>query len=403
MEKKTVIVLPGSFWQIPIIKKSKSLGYRTLVINPYKDSPAFSFADGYLQSDIFDMERVLNYCKEQKADAVISEECDIAMPLVAEIGRRLSLSTLDSESAHLYTDKSAMREFCKKNRLFSPEYKLCRSLEEAEEFFDRQKSGIIIKPLDSNSSRGVFKIRKKEDLKKNFKTSILFSKIQKAVLAEQYIDGTEFTVDGIKTPERHFTLAISEKKHFMHNPNIACELYFTGKNNRYDYDALELQNNLFVELSPLQFGLTHAEYKYKDGKFYLIEIAARGGGNLISSHIAPFMSGVDNYRYLLDCSLDNVTAPDFTIPESYKNRCAVLRFFQVPYGGGIVERIDGIDILENTPQIVEYKFNFKIGDRICDASTDADRAGFYIACCEQKDELDEVMRMIQDKVKIFCK
>ena len=246
-------------------------------------------------------------------------------------------------------------------------------------------------------------LKEKEDLEKNFKTSILFSKIQKAVLAEQYIDGTEYTVDGIKTPERHFTLAISEKKHFMHNPNIACELYFTGKNNRYDYDALELQNNLFVELSPLQFGLTHAEYKYKDGKFYLIEIAARGGGNLISSHIVPFMSGVDNYRYLLECSLDNITSPNFTIPESYKDRCAVLRFFQVPYGGGIVERIDGIDILENTPQIVEYKFNFNIGDRICDASTDADRAGFYIACCEQKDELDEVMRMIQDKVKIFLK
>ena len=68
-----------------------------------------------------------------------------------------------------------------------------------------------------------------------------------------------------------------------------------------------------------------------------------------------------------------------------------------------MEKIDGIEILENTPQVVEYKFNFKIGDKICDASTDADRAGFYIACCEQKDELNELMREIENKVKILCR
>ncbi len=401
--KKTVVILPGSTWQIPIIKKSKSMGYRTLVVNPYEDSPAFDYADDYLQSDIFDIECVLNYCRKEGADAVVSEECDIAMPLVAEIGKCLCLSTLNLESARLFTDKSAMRDFCQKNHFFSPKYKLCKTIEEAEAFFDEYQKEIIIKPLDSNSSRGVYKIKKKEDLRGSFEKSLQFSKIQKAVLAEEYIDGVEFTVDGIKTPKRHFTLAISEKKHFLHNPNIAYQLYFTRSNSKYNYDMLVLQNDLFVDHSPLQFGLTHAEYKFKDGKFYLIEIAARGGGNLISSHIVPYMSGVDNYRYLLDCSLGDITSPDFTIPESYMDRCAVLRFFQIPDGGGIVEKIDGIEILENTPQVVEYKFNFKIGDKICDASTDADRAGFYIACCEQKDELNELMREIENKVKILCR
>ena len=36
------------------------------------------------------------------------------------------------------------------------------------------------------------------------------------------------------------------------------------------------------------------------GKYYLIEIGARGGGNLISAVIVPLMSGVDNYAYLVD-------------------------------------------------------------------------------------------------------
>lgn len=401
-QKKTIVVLPGSLWQVPIIKKSREMGYRTLTVNPYENSPAFSCADGYLQSDIFDIERVVQYCIKEKAAAVISEECDIAMPVIAEIGRRLSLRTLDTKSARLFTDKSRMRSFGEKAGIPTPEYQVCKTLEEAECFFNKLQAPAILKPLDSNSSHGVFKIREKGEIKKYFQEASSFSRRDKAVLMERFIKGTEFTVDGIKTPKRHFTLAISEKKHFAHNPNIACQLYFTGSNPQFDYEELARQNDWFVNQSSLQFALTHAEYKYENGKFYLIEIAARGGGNLISSHIVPFLSGIDNYHYLLECYLGNVTSPDFTVLEEYKKRSAVLEFFEAPEGGGIAERVDGTDFLEQNPQIVAYKFNFEKGDMLTDAASDAARVGFYIACCDNKEQLDELIRTVHENVRIIC-
>ncbi len=402
MKEKTIVVLPGSFWQIPLIKKSKAMGYRTLAVNPYPDSPAFSFADGHLQSDIFDIERVTEYCKSERADAVISDECDIAMPVVAKLGRELCLNTLNEESAHLFTNKQAMRDFCIKHKIPSPEYRLCKTAGDAETFFENMRGRIIIKPLDSNSSRGVFTIEAKEDIPKHFEESLSYSRNQKAILAERYIEGTEFTADGIKTPERHFTLAISEKKHYKHNPNVASELYFTRENEKFDYSMLEAQNDFLINHSPLQFGLTHTEYKYENGRFYLIETAARGGGNLISSHIVPFLSGIDNYRYLLNCCTGNVTSPEFIIKNSYKTRSAVLRFFDVPKQSGAVERIEGREVLEHDPRIAAYRFNFQTGDRLSDAATDADRIGFYIACCDTKKELDELMKNIQRDVRIIC-
>ncbi len=403
MNSKTILILPGSFWQIPIIQKSKSMGYRTLVVNPYENSPAFSYVDGYLKSDIFDVKKVLHYCKTEKVDAIVSDECDVAMPLVATLGKCMSLPTIDEKSAHLFTDKSKMRDFCYIHKIPSPKYCLCKTIKEVEEFYDNLEKNIIIKPLDSNSSRGISIINHKSEIQECFDKALSYSKVQKAVLAEEYIDGPEFTVDGIKTPEKHFTLAISEKKHFNSNPNVACELYFTRNNEKYDYNMLALQNDLFVNQSSLQFGLTHAEYKYKNGKFYLIEIAARGGGNLISSHIVPFLSGIDNYEYLLHCSLGNITSPDFKIKEQYNKRCAVLSFFEPPKNGGIVERIEGKEFLEIHPKIKEYRFNFKIGDLLIDASIDAERAGYYIACCDTKKELDKLMQLVKEKVKIICR
>lgn len=401
MNKKTVLVIPGSYWQIPIIKKIKENGCRVLTVNPYEDSPAFPYADDYLIADIFDKEKVLKYCKDNNIDAIISEECDIAMPILAYYGKELGLSTISTEEAHLYTDKCAMRDFCKENNLYSPDYKMCHSKKEAIDFFESKNEKLIIKPLDSNSSRGVFTINSVEDIEKYFDESLSFSRAEKAVLLEEYIDGIEFTVDGIKTPEKHFSLAISEKRHFKHNANIASELYFTYDNPNFDYDLLRQTNDKFVELSGLKFGLTHAEYKCKDGKFYLIEIAARGGGNLISSNIVPYMSGFDNYQYLINCSLNKIESKDFNIAEEYKERASVLKFFETPGNGGIVKKIEGLDFLENNPNINAYNLYFKEGDRIENAKNDAARIGYYIACCENKNKLDFLMDEISKKIKIL--
>ncbi|HBZ35826.1 MAG TPA: hypothetical protein DEO33_05365 [Rikenellaceae bacterium] len=400
MSERTSLVIAGSYWQIPIIKKIKSMGHRALVVNPYEDSPAFPYADGHLQADIFDFERCLAYCKEQDVSAVISDESDIAMPVVACLANELGVPSLGVESARLFTDKFMMREFSKKNGLLYPEYRMCSSPEDAIELLQQIRHKLIIKPLDSNSSRGVFIVSSEEEIIDHFEEALSYSKVEKAVIAERYIEGTEFTIDGIKTPSKHYSLAISEKKHYAHNNNIASELLFAHTNTKYDYQKLREVNDKFVELSGLPFGLTHAEYKFEAGNFYLIEIAARGGGNLISADIVPFMSGVDNYEYLVNCSFGYIEEPDFTVPAKYKNRCAVLKFFDTPANGGLVKKIQGCDYLESEPDIIRYKFNFAIGDIIEPAQNDSKRIGFYIACSENMDKLQTVMQTVHEKIKI---
>lgn len=400
---KTVVILPGSQWQVPLAQTCKAYGLKTLVVDPHVDAPASACADGQLQSDIFDLERVVRYCQDEHVDAVISDECDIAVPMVAKLGERLSLPALTPECARMYTNKFEMRSFCRAHGFPSPEYKLCRTAAEAEAFFDQLQAPIVMKPLDSCSSRGVFTVFQKEDIGRLFSESLSFSKGERAVLAERYIRGTEFTVDGIKTPGKHYSLAVSEKKHFAHNPNIACDLYFSHRNERFDYERLTRQNDMLVERSQLDWGLTHAEYKFEDGVFYLIEIGARGGGNLISSHIVPFLSGISTYQYLIECSLGNVSSPVFHISDQHRERCAVLHFFDVPKDGGLVSRIDGQELLSGREEVIAYQFNFAPGDVIEQARTDSDRAGFYIACCETEKELLALMKEIHQKVRIVCR
>lgn len=395
---KKILVLPGTQWQVPLIEKIQEMGYQALVVNPDPNAQGMKVADQVLVSDIFDKERVIAFCRDQKIGAVMSDECDIAMNLVAELGKTFNVPTLDEESAALYTDKFLMREFSKKHGLRYPEYKFCKTVDDAVALLKEINRPIIIKPLDSNASHGVFKCTTEEEVRKHFDESMSFSRVEKSILAERFIVGTEFTIDGVKTPHGHYTMAISEKKHFAHNESIANELLFSHYNPKFDYDKLRATNDAFVMKSNLLFGFTHAEYKYEDGEFYLIEIAARGGGNMISSCITQYMTGYDTYRYLVECATGNVHDEDFSLRPEYKDRAAVLKFFETPDGGGKVREIKGLDYIENEPDIKHYRLNFKIGDTIENALNDSVRIGFYIVCSEHMQKLREVINNVE---KIF--
>lgn len=397
--EKKILVLPGAIWQVPIVKKIREMGYSSIVVNPAADSPAFKYADKSIQSDIFAKQNYLDAIRTMHIDAVLSDECDIATRLIAELADSLDLPSQGQDMAELYTNKVRMREFLRDHNLPCPVFQTCHTLDEALIFYRNLNKQMIVKPIDSNSSHGVFTIKTEAELIAHFEEARSFSREEKAVICEEYITGTEFTVDGIKTPHGHTSLAISEKKHYAHNENVAYELFFSHDNPKYNYELLRQTNDLFVNLSGLPFGLTHAEYKFQDGQFYLIEIGARGGGNLISAEIVPCMSGYDNYEALIQMALGEKNIKQPSVASELLNRCAVLEFFDTPGKGGKVKAIEGEEFLLNNPHVLSYKFNFKVGDTIQQAICDTARIGYYIAYADSREELQKLMQEIQNKVK----
>ena len=399
--KETVIVLAGTKWQIPLVKKLKEKGYKVVVFNLLPDSPAFSYADAYHIVDILNYEACLKAAAEYAPNAFMSDECDIAVPPVAYLSEKMGLISIGTKMSKLYTNKYEMRVFGQKHGFDTPAFFKCDIIDEAIQTFRAFGKKMIMKPMDANSSRGVYSIACEKDIAEHFADTVGFSKTEKSVLLEEYIEGTEFTVDGIKTERGHISLAISEKRHYAYNENIACSLYFSYKNDRFDYEKLRSINDRFVELSGLPFGLTHAEYKYRKGKFYLIEIGARGGGNLISASIVPLVTGVDTYDYLIDKSLGKKCKEEISILKEYQERCAILKFFDVGIAEGIVKEIRGKEYLNKNRNIVEYAIYCKEGDRIVNAADDSKRIGFYIAYGEDRKELDAVIHETEQAFQII--
>ena len=207
-----IMIIAGGDWQCPIVQTAKKMGHEVICSNLYENSPAFQYADWGEVANVLDKEKNLEIAKKYHPDAVLTDQSDIAVPTVAYVAAHMGLKGIGEDIAQLFTNKSLMRDFCKSNGFPYPKYKLCYSCEEAVDFFEKVIGGkAIIKPVDSQSSRGIHIIEDSEQLRNLYEDALQYSHSVNAVLVEQYIEGIEFTVDGLKTSNGYLLQQFPER------------------------------------------------------------------------------------------------------------------------------------------------------------------------------------------------
>lgn len=395
------MVIAGGDWQIELIKKAKEMGHYVICSNLYEDSPAFPYADACEVANVLDKEKNLKIAKKYMPDAVISDQSDIAVPTVAYLNEQLGLKGIGTRLADIFTDKSLQRQFCKDHNILIPDFKVCETAQDAIPML--QKYGkIIIKPIDSQSSRGVYTIDSIDELEKKYQDSIGWSNRRKVFLAEEYIEGDEFTIDGLVVNGHHYPLCISVKEMYSQNPNISKRQSYSYLSDKHDYNLLRETNRNLIETIGLPMGLTHSEYKAHDGKFYLIETGARGGGSNLSGKIVPFMSEVDNYDYLIKEALGETVDEEVLKRKVFSvDKYVIMHFFD--FGEGVVDYIEGIDFLKNHPMLIDYQLNIASGDELKNPKYGRLRPGhFIIGDCGKEQVEDEATKII-NAVKVIFK
>lgn len=393
-----IMVVAGGRWQVDIVKKAKEMGHYVVCSNLYADSPAFGFADACEVADVKDKETNLRFAEKHNIDAVVSDQSDIAIPTVAYIAEKLGLPGIGTEKADICTDKAKMRNFCKKNGFRIPDYKPCSSVDDVTEMLDKYGK-IIIKPIDSQSARGVFIIDSVEKLKQCYSITESFANRRKEILAEEYLDGAEFTIDGLVVNGHHYPICVSVKQMHEKNSMVSMVQTYSYTSDEFDYDLLRKENSKLVQTIGLPFGLTHTEYRFAKGQYYLLEIAARGGGSNLSSKIVPYISGVDNYKYLINSVIgapnDEEPLKTLKLPE---DNYAIMRFFD--FGSGTVKRVNGMKALKNSPYMLDYNLDLKAGEQIEVPQFGSMRPGHFTIAGHDMNALQKEYNHILNTVKV---
>lgn len=392
-----IMVIAGGDWQIELIKKAKKMGHTVLCSNLYENSPAFPYSDYCEIANVLDKEKNLEIARKYNPDAVISDQSDIAVPTVAYLNEQLGLQGIGTKLASLFSDKSQQRIFCKAHSICVPDFRLCSSWQDAALFLKNYPKAII-KPIDSQSSRGVFTVESEDDIKLHYEETLSWSNVRKEFLIEQYVGGDEFTIDGLVVNGRYHPMTVSIKEMYEQNPNVSKMQTYSYIHSKYDYNALREENRKLIETAGIPFGLTHSEYKCENGKFYLIESGARGGGSNLSGKIVPYMSDIDNYEYLIRQALgEKVEQPVFD--KGYlENHYSIMRFFD--FGKGKVKSVSGREFLEQIPNMIDFQLNVKPGQVLEDLRYGRMRPGHFIIGGTDFEKLQEQMKIIIDNVNV---
>ncbi len=383
-----VLVIPGGAFQVDLIRKARSRGYHVICADQRADCPGATAADEFHCIGLDRREGLLALAQARQVRGVLTDQTDSGVATAAWLSLQLGLAGIGTDAAALYTRKPLMRAFSLGAGFPTPPSRPCSDPAGAHRAAAELGYPVVVKPPAAQSSKGVARVANPATLGSAFAAARRYSD-DGTVLVETYIDGPEYTVEGFRTAGGHRTLAISEKRHYARCPMVACALRYRPWYGEGQLGHLERQHDRWVDSSGLALGMTHAEYRLMDGQFYLIEIAARGGGSGIASAIVPWVSGIDYQEWLLDAVVERRAVPRH---ERRAQRCALLEFLDLP--DGVVQSVRGVEAARRVPGVCELEVGCVPGTPVRAPGDDTTRPGRFVLRADTDAELEQSRRLL---------
>ncbi len=408
LKGKKLLIIGGAFQHCKLVEAAKQLGVITCVTDylPYENAPAKQIADKYYTYNITDFDDIVDMCKKEKIDGVISTSLDACQKPYQKICELLGFPCFgDQKQFEILTDKNLFKQYCRKNGVdVIPEY--FESQFQNEETCNKNvEFPILIKPGESRGSRG-------QSICNNYCEAcagIEFARKESSngqVVIEKYMgQANDFSMtilmlNGKAYPFRTVDRILGKYEDGLDklavgsaSPSVFTKLYMDNVHKRVEklYQDIGLVNapvfmQGFVDGSTVRFydpglRLPGGEYERmftiatgKNPLFPLIEFALTGK---VSNE---FMVFDENDIWIQNKVVGQV------LPTLAKGKIA---------------KIEGLDKIRQRKEVVAVFERFGVGDEIFATRNVNQRFCEIDLVCNSNQEMKEVVDYIYDTLKIF--
>ncbi|MCE7079528.1 ATP-grasp domain-containing protein [Streptomyces sp. ST2-7A] len=273
-----------------------------------------------------------------------------------------------------------------------------------EDFGRRAGYPFIIKPTDTTAGFGVTRVTSEEDLDRAWRHvekllgtrtdrgSTLFRVTE--FMAEEYIDGPEFSVEAFGFDGRHHVLAITEKLvgsgHFAELGHAVPARLSTVDHARI-VAAVEEHLGVMGVLD----GPSHTEIRLSDRGPVVIESHNRMGGDFIIELVAAAY-GIDLPAWSAAHSLGLMDMPDHP-PGPLAGAC--VRFLTGTHG--VVTAVHGADRIAARPEVITSSVSARPGRRTRPPADNWDRLGHVaVRAFDTTAAVELCERLIREEIRI---
>ena len=392
------MILGAGEGQLPLIHRAKDAGWYTIVVSPSGNYPGFEMADECCYADISDKEALLAIAQQHQVTAIATDQTDVSVPALQYVAETLHLPHICCKDIYCFQLKSLMRQVCSDAGLPTIPYAVVDSLDNAKQFMSHyDPAPMIIKPVDSQGSRGVQRVDTISELISAWPETIQYSR-SKQVIIEQFIEGQEIEVDTVIQDGEIKAVLIGDVF------NFDLENTFSGYERKYPTSfTISMQNYIrninrrTLQALGMRTGWTHGEYIVtKDGEVYLIEVGARGGGNYIGSHIVRTMLGVGTDEMAFCTAIgDN----SFYDKIGLRNAFCAYKCFFLP--AGTITKIDIETEYIEQPYVIAHNLWELSEGKIILSNTDKTTRYTVVLTASTKEELDARLADVPNHILVW--
>ena len=166
-----VIVLPGGRYQVPLIRKARARGFWVVCADRDTNCAGKREADEFHVIGLNESERLLKLARAVRPRGIVTDQTDSGVSVVAWLSEKLGLPGIGPECAKLFTNKHMMRLFGREHGFATPAFQLCPDILSAQAAAQKIGFPVVLKPLDSQSSRGIHRIEDPASLAARFEST----------------------------------------------------------------------------------------------------------------------------------------------------------------------------------------------------------------------------------------
>jgi biotin carboxylase len=338
---RVLVVLPTSSYRTgDFLDAARALGVELAVAS--EEVPPLDLGDRYVRVDLDDPHgsalSIVALADHTPIDAVVAVD-DAGVEMAAHASRALGLPSHPPEAAAATRDKLMLRRLLQAGEV--PQPRFAPVGDDPARDVAALEYPIVIKPRSGTASRGVLRVDGPTSLDEIVGTvrSVATEMGETGpLLAEEYLAGDEYALEGMLTGGRLTTLAVFDKPDTATGPTFEETILVTPSSLGPD-EMVELERLVAASVRAvgLSHGPIHAEVRRDgSGRLRLLEVAARSIGGLCGRALRFGLSGSTLEQVVLATALG--------LPAPTRQATSATGILMLPVSrGGTLQSVEGVE------------------------------------------------------------
>ena len=383
---KKIMVLAGGNDQCALIEELRRYfnGKVEIILADMSDKvKAIAYADKFIQVSTMDRPAVLKAAKNEGIDYILTACGDQPLSTMAYISEQMGTPTyLTEQDVRDLTNKRFMKDKMVDSGIPTARH-ICINKNWNGKMPDFEYP-LVVKPVDSNGSKGVKKVFTPDELEVSLKEAYDFS-ISGDVIIEEFKSGEELSCDFYVENGVAKTLSITASKKIKENETsfTIIQSYYPAPINYSEDRVLEIAQKI-VDAWGLKDTPLLVQMIVNGDDYNVLEFSARMGGGS-KYHLIQVLSGVDIMRVYVDMVMGEKPHVE---PTKQWNNAIMSYVYCKP---GEYTALKGFDELKESGDIYSY-FTYRTApSTIVKSDTSSDRvAGFLVVANTEKEVLQKL-------------